>query len=61
MKEKIIITKILQTTAGKFHSWCETNIGLVVRKPNNKLDIQEKVYEKENEPKLNWFQKIIRR
>lgn len=38
------IYKIIKKTAGGFHSWVETNIG-IIRKPNNKIKIEPGGYE----------------
>ena len=36
MKIKVKINKILRITAGKFHCWCDSNVG-VIKKENNKV------------------------
>ena len=43
----ITIFSIIKPTAGRFHSWVNSNVG-VIKKPNNKIDIEEiKVVEKQ--------------
>ncbi len=53
---KVEIYKILKTTAGGFHSWCESNVG-IIRKPNNKIKIGTKSLETIIS-KLKWYQKL---
>ncbi len=33
---KVQINKILRITAGRFHCWCDSNVG-VIRKPTNAI------------------------
>ena len=33
---KVDIFRIIKKTSGGFHSWCESNVG-IIRKPNNKI------------------------
>ena len=34
--EKVEIHRIIRITAGKFHAWCDSNVG-IIRKPNSAL------------------------
>ena len=66
--KRVQISKILRITAGGFHSWCESNVGMV-RKPNNVIleanenalseDIIDEFWQKTEkvlEPK--WYQRL---
>ena len=67
---KVEIYKILRTTAGGFHSWCESNVG-IIRKPNSAIRFMNVDISKSQdkgdlgghiikgvEPKLKWYQKV---
>jgi len=38
MKKKVRIYKILRTTPGQFHSWLDSNVG-IIRKPNGSINL----------------------
>ena len=62
MKKKITIYKILKITAGGFHCWCESNVG-VIRKPNNVIsdDVWNAFFGIEpglEVSELKWYQKV---
>jgi len=64
--KKVIISKILKMTAGHFHCWCDSNVG-IIRKENKNIPLN--VWndfigiKKEKEPiiKLKWYQKLWRK
>ncbi len=60
MKIKVIIYEILRITAGRFHCWCESNVG-VIRKENKNVsdDLWDIFLPKPLEVKeLKWYQKL---
>ena len=56
---KVQIFKVIRRTAGHYHSWCETNCG-ILRKPNNKLPVEEvKPFEEQREIRLGWWKRVL--
>jgi len=61
MKIPVQINKIIKITPGKFHSWCESNIGII--KKENKNIQKYLLYNAEDKISvtkegLNWYQKL---
>lgn len=61
---KAIISKIVKITAGKFHAWCESDVG-IIRKPNGNIpkylwDIffNREIKKIAKPIKLKWYQKL---
>lgn len=69
------MSKVLRITAGRFHCWCDSNIG-IVRKPNNAIPLflwdafygkkpeLKTIAKKEmtyrlKEQKLKWYQRLL--
>ena len=46
MKMKVKIYKTIKQTAGGFHSWCKSNVG-VIRKPNSSIECEVPIIFKE--------------
>ena len=62
MRKKVQIYKMLKITAGGFHCWFESNVG-VIRKPNNVIsdDVWNAFFPKPEPIKvleLKWYQKF---
>jgi len=72
--KRVQISKILRTTAGRLHCWCDSNVG-VIKKQNSKVDISQITVNKINantirvkkalaynlkkeKPKLKWYQRF---
>ncbi len=63
---EVEIQKVLRITSGGFHSWVQTNVG-IIKKPNNKIFFNterkpKEVLEEKIEigEKLNWWQKLLK-
>ena len=71
-KIKVQISKILRITAGKFHCWVDSNVG-IIRKPNHAIPkflwdtflgkkpetiVKKEMTYKLKEEKLRWYQRF---
>jgi len=62
MENKIKVFRVVKATAGRFHSWCNSNVGLI-RKPN--IFLREEIETKWDRvepvliPIISFIQKVI--
>ena len=72
--KKATISKVLRITAGGFHCWCDSDVG-IIRKPNNVISdfiwdtflgkepkpiIKKEMTYRLKEEKLKWYKRIWR-